>query len=176
MRPTRSLLMPSSTAQHSVVVRAHLYAACAASYRSVAQLCLTPPDPLPLLRPHFAQSWEAMWGPFMQTQLTAGIVHRQRRSAGTGWFPVGHTDQTGATLCCLSHTWCRLLQVLSEQVIHNESRIAKTRVVVNFNKPRVMQFTWGVRYQDFDQVRQQNTAAIHLGCEPPRQREQSCSA
>ena len=54
----------------------------------------------------------------------------------------------------VSDTWCRLLQVLSEQVIHNESRIAKTRVVVNFNKPRVMQFTWGVRYQDFDQVRQ----------------------
>ena len=58
-------------------------------------------------------------------------------------------------------------------MIHNESRIAKTRVVVNFNKPRVMQFTWGVRYQDFDQVRQHFAAVIHLRWESPGQRDSS---
>ena len=45
-----------------------------------------------------------------------------------------------------------LLQVLSEQIISNESRIAKTKVIMNFNKPRQMQFTFLVRYEDFDKV------------------------
>lgn len=44
------------------------------------------------------------------------------------------------------------LQVLSEQIISNESRIAKTKVIMNFNKPRQMQFTFLVRYEDFDKV------------------------
>ena len=44
------------------------------------------------------------------------------------------------------------LQVLSEQIISNESRIAKTKVIVNFNKPRQMQFTFQVRYEDFNKV------------------------
>lgn len=43
-------------------------------------------------------------------------------------------------------------QVLSEQIISNESRIAKTKVIVNFNKPRQMQFTFLVRYEDFNKV------------------------
>lgn len=42
--------------------------------------------------------------------------------------------------------------MLSEQIISNESRIAKTKVIVNFNKPRQMQFTFLVRYQDFNKV------------------------
>ena len=93
----------------------------------------------------------------------------QRRHSRSPVGTLQTIEQVWATFCCLSHTCCRLLQVLSEQVIHNESRIAKTRVVVNFNKPRVMQFTWGVRYQDFDQVRRQSAAVIHPGCEPPGQ-------
>ena len=44
------------------------------------------------------------------------------------------------------------LQVLSEQIISNESRIAKTKVIVNFNKPRQMQFTFPVRFEDFSKV------------------------
>ncbi len=44
------------------------------------------------------------------------------------------------------------LQVLSEQIISNESRIARTKVIVNFNKPRQMQFTFLVRYEDFTKV------------------------
>ena len=48
--------------------------------------------------------------------------------------------------------WCFDLQVLSEQIISNESRIAKTKVIMNFNKPRQMQFTFLVRYEDFGKV------------------------
>ena len=97
----------------------------------------------------------------------------QRRHSCSPASPLKALKQVRASGCPFSHAWCRLLQVLSEQVIHNESRIAKTRVVVNFNKPRVMQFTWGVRYQDFDQVRQ-HTHRCDPG--PPGQREQPCSA
>lgn len=44
------------------------------------------------------------------------------------------------------------VQVLSEQIISNESRIAKTKVILNFNKPRQMQFTFLVRYEDFSKI------------------------
>ena len=44
------------------------------------------------------------------------------------------------------------MQVLSEQIISNESRIAKTKVILNFNKPRQMTFTFLVRYEDFGKV------------------------
>ena len=44
------------------------------------------------------------------------------------------------------------VQVLSEQIISNESRIAKTKVIVNFNKPRQMAFTFLVRFEDFSKV------------------------
>ena len=51
-----------------------------------------------------------------------------------------------------THESVTALQVLSEQIISNESRIAKTKVIVNFNKPRQMQFTFLVRYEDFSKV------------------------
>ena len=51
-----------------------------------------------------------------------------------------------------THEFATALQVLSEQIISNESRIAKTKVIVNFNKPRQMQFTFLVRYEDFSKV------------------------
>ena len=41
---------------------------------------------------------------------------------------------------------------MSEQIISNESRIAKTKVILNFNKPRQMQFTFLVRYEDFSKI------------------------
>ena len=42
--------------------------------------------------------------------------------------------------------------MLSEQIISNESRIARTKVITNFNKPRQMQFTFQVRFEDFSKV------------------------
>ncbi|KAL3136343.1 hypothetical protein ABBQ38_005605 [Trebouxia sp. C0009 RCD-2024] len=77
-------------------------------------------------------------------------------SVGGSKFVVGTVERVDPMRTIIRSDSCMPItipnKVLSEQIISNESRIAKTKVIMNFNKPRQMQFTFLVRYEDFDKV------------------------
>ncbi|KAL0035679.1 hypothetical protein WJX79_007913 [Trebouxia sp. C0005] len=77
-------------------------------------------------------------------------------SVGGSKFVVGTVERVDPMRTIIRTDSCMPItipnKVLSEQIISNESRIARTKVIVNFNKPRQMQFTFLVRYEDFSKV------------------------
>lgn len=77
-------------------------------------------------------------------------------SVGGSKFVVGTVERVDPMRTIIRTDSCMPItipnKVLSEQIISNESRIARTKVIVNFNKPRQMQFTFLVRYEDFGKV------------------------